>query len=174
MTRLSLYSEQAGPTKQHFVSMLTRDGSLNDTLLDNCLNGAMRIADGDTVDYAQRIVRIKLARDEFSIKDNCGGILSEVAINYAFKMGQEPDDEWDSDSETTCIEVVRHLGKLNRQRCEERQAAAPTSTGRTSPGRGQALGHGTLALVDASEAEPKSAKAKAATRAKRASRRSFR
>lgn len=75
---------QASPTKQFFVSMLTRDISLDDAildLLDNCLDGAMRIADGDTVDYADHFVKIKLTRDEFSIEDNCGGIPREVAIN---------------------------------------------------------------------------------------------
>lgn len=36
---------QASPTKQFFVSMLTRDISLDDAILDlidNCLDGAMR------------------------------------------------------------------------------------------------------------------------------------
>lgn len=101
--RQSADTAQASPTKQFFVSMLTRDISLDDAildLLDNCLDGAMRIADGDGVDYAQHFVKIRLARDEFSIEDNCGGIPREVAINYAFKMGREPDDERDSDTET--------------------------------------------------------------------------
>lgn len=94
---------QATPTKQFFVSMLTRDISLDDAildLLDNCLDGAMRIADGNKVEYAQHFVKIKLAKDYFSIEDNCGGIPRDVAINYAFKMGREPDDDRDSDTET--------------------------------------------------------------------------
>ena len=40
---------QASPTKRFFVSMLTRDISLADAildLLDNCLDGALRLADG--------------------------------------------------------------------------------------------------------------------------------
>jgi hypothetical protein len=94
---------QASPTKQFFVSMLTRDISLDDAildLLDNCLDGAMRIADGKRVDYAQHFVKIRLAKDYFSIEDNCGGIPRDVAINYAFKMGREPDDNRDSETET--------------------------------------------------------------------------
>jgi hypothetical protein len=94
---------QASPTKQFFVSMLTRDISLDDAildLLDNCLDGAMRIADGDKVDYAQHFVTIRLAKGEFVIEDNCGGIPRDVAVNYAFKMGREPDDDRDSDTET--------------------------------------------------------------------------
>jgi hypothetical protein len=94
---------QASPTKRFFVSMLTRDISLADAildLLDNCLDGALRLADGKEVDYAQHFVKIRLAADHFSIADNCGGIPREVAKNYAFKMGREPDDDRDSESET--------------------------------------------------------------------------
>ena len=46
MTRPSTGTAQASPTKQFFVSMLTRDISLADAildLLDNCLDGAMRL-----------------------------------------------------------------------------------------------------------------------------------
>lgn len=94
---------QASPTKRFFVSMLTRDISLEDAildLLDNCLDGALRLANGGNVEYAQHFVRIKLAKDQFSIEDNCGGIPRDVAINYAFKMGREPDDTRDDDTET--------------------------------------------------------------------------
>src|SRR5581483_10252834 len=94
---------QASPTKQFFVSMLTRDISLDDAildLLDNCLDGAMRIADGHKVDYGQHFVKIALAKDQFSIEDNCGGIPRDVAINYAFKMGREMYYNGASDTET--------------------------------------------------------------------------
>lgn len=94
---------QASPTKQFFVSMLTRDISLDDAILDlvdNCLDGAMRLANGSNVNYAKHYVKIRLAKDQFSIEDNCGGIPREVAKNYAFKMGREPDDDRDSDTET--------------------------------------------------------------------------
>jgi hypothetical protein len=101
--KLSTDRAQATPTKQFFVSMLTRDISLADAildLLDNCLDGAMRIANGGKVDYAKHFVRIELAEDHFSIEDNCGGIPRDVAINYAFKMGRDSDDDRDSESET--------------------------------------------------------------------------
>ncbi|KYF96093.1 hypothetical protein BE20_43205 [Sorangium cellulosum] len=94
---------KAVPTKQFFVSMLTRDISLDDAILDlidNCLDGALRLADGEAVDYGKHFVKIKLSKEQFSIEDNCGGIPREVAINYAFKMGREPDDDRDSDTET--------------------------------------------------------------------------
>ncbi len=94
---------QAIPTKAFFVSMLTRDISLEDAildLLDNCIDGALRAANGGEVDYGKHEVNISLSEEEFSIQDNCGGIPREVAKNYAFKMGREPDDERDNDSET--------------------------------------------------------------------------
>lgn len=83
--------------------MLTRDISLDDAildLLDNCLDGALRLANGKDVNYARHFVKIKLAKNEFSIEDNCGGIPREIAKNYAFKMGREHDDDRDSNTET--------------------------------------------------------------------------
>jgi hypothetical protein len=93
----------AVPTKQFFVSMLTRDISLADAILDlvdNCLDGALRRADGVEVDYSKHSVSISLSRNEFCIKDNCGGIPREIAKNYAFKMGREQGDDRDSEKET--------------------------------------------------------------------------
>jgi len=91
------------PTKQFFVNMLTRDIKLEDAildLLDNCLDGALRDANSNVVDYSKYWVRINLTADKFSITDNCGGIPREVAKNYAFKMGREPGDSRDIDNET--------------------------------------------------------------------------
>ena len=91
------------PTKEFFVSMLTRDISLIDAILDlidNCLDGALRSAGGDAVDYIKHTVKIEMNADRFFIQDDCGGIPRNVAKNYAFKMGREPDDIRDSESET--------------------------------------------------------------------------
>lgn len=52
MTKLTNDQAQASPTKQFFVSMLTRDINFADVildLLDNCLDGALRHADGGIV-----------------------------------------------------------------------------------------------------------------------------
>ena len=49
----------AVPTKQFFVSMLTRDISLADAILDlidNCLDGALRIAGKKTPDYSKHTI----------------------------------------------------------------------------------------------------------------------
>lgn len=101
--KLSEDTAKAVPTKQFFVSMLTRDITLDDAILDlidNCLDGALRLAGGEDVDYRKHFVKIKLSKEQFSIEDNCGGIPRDVAINYAFKMGRDPDDDRDSDAET--------------------------------------------------------------------------
>lgn len=111
----------AVPTKQFFVSMLTRDINLADAILDlvdNCLDGALRVTDGKVVDYSRHFVKINLTADHFSIADNCGGIPREVAKNYAFKMGREPDDERDSDTETIGMYGVgmkRAIFKMGRE-----------------------------------------------------------
>jgi Histidine kinase-, DNA gyrase B-, and HSP90-like ATPase len=121
MTKLSNDEAQASPTKQFFVSMLTRDISLADAILDlidNCLDGALRLADGGRVDYAKHFVKIELANDHFLIEDNCGGIPREVAKNYAFKMGRDADDERDSESETIGMYGVgmkRAIFKMGRE-----------------------------------------------------------
>jgi len=103
MTKPSADHAQASPTKQFFVSMLTRDINLADAildLLDNCLDGAMRLANAQEVDYSKHWVNIEIAKDHFLITDNCGGIPRDVAKNYAFKMGRETDDDRDSEAET--------------------------------------------------------------------------
>lgn len=103
MAKNSVDSAQATPTKRFFVSMLTRDISLADAildLLDNCLDGAMRLANGVEVDYTKHFVKIEMDKDHFLISDNCGGIPREVAKNYAFKMGRDRDDERDTDAAT--------------------------------------------------------------------------
>jgi len=111
----------AVPTKQFFVSMLTRDISLADAILDlvdNCLDGALRAANGGEVDYAQHFVKITLDNAYFSIEDNCGGIPREVAKNYAFKMGREPDDNRDAENETIGMYGVgmkRAIFKMGRE-----------------------------------------------------------
>lgn len=112
---------QASPTKQFFVSMLTRDISLDDAildLLDNCLDGALRLAKGEKVDYSKHFVKIELTGERFSMADNCGGIPRDTAIKYAFKMGREIDEKRDSDTETIGMYGVgmkRAIFKMGRE-----------------------------------------------------------
>jgi hypothetical protein len=90
MIKTTTDQAQASPTKRFFVSMLTRDINLADAildLLDNCLDGARRLADGGNVDYAQHFVKTQLVADHFSIEDNCGGIPLKVAKTTPLKQG---------------------------------------------------------------------------------------
>jgi hypothetical protein len=89
----------ASPVKSFFVSWLTRDISLEDSildLLDNCVDGILRSQnkkDGPRP-YEGFRAEIEFKKDLFSISDNCGGIPWSMH-SYAFRMGravtQEPD-----------------------------------------------------------------------------------
>ena len=85
----------ATPTKDFFVSMITRDIALEDCLLDlidNCLDGAQRMVaeDGELGSGRYSGYRAELTFDTTSlnIKDNCGGIPLALAENYAFHFGR--------------------------------------------------------------------------------------
>ena len=117
----NLGQAEASPTKRFFVSMLTRDIGLDDAildLLDNCLDGALRAANGEEVDYTAYAVDIEISEDHFKIADNCGGIPIDIARKYAFKMGRDSDDDRDDESETIGMYGVgmkRALFKMGTQ-----------------------------------------------------------
>jgi len=85
------------PTKAFFINMLTRDIALNDAildLLDNCLDGVVRIkgADNKKIDreyYKGYSAKITISTNSFEIEDNCGGIPRKVAEDHAFRMGRD-------------------------------------------------------------------------------------
>jgi len=83
---------KASPTKAFFVQMLVKDVSLISAvmdLVDNCIDGAMRIRGDGRFDNLS--VWIKLNQDEFEIKDNCGGMSVKLAKEDAFKFGRSTD-----------------------------------------------------------------------------------
>ncbi|GIU15780.1 MULTISPECIES: ATP-binding protein [unclassified Shewanella] len=76
----------AEPTKDFFISMLTRDISLLSALvdlIDNSVDAALL-----TGGFVGKNIEIEINKDYFSIKDNCGGISKLAAENYAFKFGR--------------------------------------------------------------------------------------
>src|SRR5712692_3843818 len=86
----------ASPVKDFFVSMLTRDLSLTDAildLLDNCVDGIHRShqVHSDKQPYKGKKAEIKVDSSSFMIHDNCGGIPWSLH-DYAFKMGRKKDD----------------------------------------------------------------------------------
>lgn len=99
----------AFPAKRFFVEMLTRDIELQDAildLLDNCVDGAMRLNQGRKVDgmrpYAGYEAKLTLDHASFKISDNCGGIPRDLAEKYAFRMGR-PDSGRDPNLATVGV-----------------------------------------------------------------------
>ncbi len=79
------------PTKELFIYMLTRDVKLEKAiidLMDNSIDAALEKATGN--DLSPFRIDITINKDEFMIKDNCGGIDIDIARDYAFKFGR-PD-----------------------------------------------------------------------------------
>lgn len=82
---------KANPAKRFFVEMLTRDIDLDDAildLLDNSLDGLLRITKADNSKYSNYKVEIFIDKNKFEIRDNCGGIPTDIAQEYAFRMGR--------------------------------------------------------------------------------------
>ena len=89
----------ASPVKSFFVHMLTRDISLEESildLLDNCVDGILRSrpANSELKPYSGFHAEIELKKDSFMISDNCGGIPWRLH-DYAFRMGRPSDRKLD-------------------------------------------------------------------------------
>jgi Histidine kinase-, DNA gyrase B-, and HSP90-like ATPase len=91
----------ANPTKAFFVRMITRDIALEDCILDlvdNSVDGAWRLEGGRPMglhkgaDLSAYRVDINTGGGRFSIKDNCGGIDLDDAVEYAFTFGRKEDE----------------------------------------------------------------------------------
>lgn len=81
----------ASVSKDFFVEMLVRDIALEmaiHDLLDNCIDGALRLRGNDKTSFEGLEVDIKCSSDYFEISDNCGGIDVDTARNYAFCFGR--------------------------------------------------------------------------------------
>jgi hypothetical protein len=91
---------KGNPSKTFFISMLTRDISLADCildLLDNSVDGIGRslrrrvLSPPPESKFEGYQVEIRFDANEFVITDNCGGIPIDIARSYAFRFGK-PDD----------------------------------------------------------------------------------
>jgi len=86
-------SISAEPTKSFFVDMLVRDIPLEQAVLDlvdNCVDGAKRLAKQAERPYEGCSVEITIDKTQFRILDNCGGFDVETAREYAFRFGRPP------------------------------------------------------------------------------------
>jgi len=84
----------ASPTKNFFISMLTKDIDLIDAILDlvdNSIDGARRLRRDS--DYSGITIRIQVDRDHFRIADNAGGIPVKLAEKYVFRFGRPEEME---------------------------------------------------------------------------------
>lgn len=82
----------ASPTKDLFITMLVKDITLADAigdLIDNSVDGAKALRPDKN--YSGLSIEIEALPDHFIIRDNCGGIESDVARNYAFRFGRPKD-----------------------------------------------------------------------------------
>ena len=88
----------ANPTKSFFVSMITRDITLEDSILDlidNSIDGAWKSEGSRQIglehdtNLAAYTVSISADPDHFSIVDNCGGMTFDDAVNHAFSFGRK-------------------------------------------------------------------------------------
>lgn len=94
----------ANPTKEFFVRMITRDITLEDCILDlvdNSVDGAWRsegsrpMGLADDADLSPYTINIEASPARFSIRDNCGGMTLDDAVNHAFSFGRKALDEHD-------------------------------------------------------------------------------
>ena len=80
---------KAAPTKELFISMLTRDLTMNDAIgefVDNAVDGARALRPDKNYDGLQ--IDLEVNKDYFAITDNCGGIDVSLARDYAFRFGR--------------------------------------------------------------------------------------
>ncbi len=107
---------KASPTKEFFVSMLVKDILLKQAiieLIDNSIDGARSA--GNNHDFHGLFIDVQFTKDEFVIKDNCGGIPVDIASEYAFRFGR-PSSSYGK-GETTGIFGIgmkRALFKMGR------------------------------------------------------------
>lgn len=97
-------SALANPTKSFFVNMITRDITLEDCILDlidNSVDGAWRsegsrpMGLADDADLSAYRIDISAKETLFSIRDNCGGMTLDDAVNHAFSFGRKALDDHD-------------------------------------------------------------------------------
>ena len=100
MTDNNQMKASAEPTKRFFVEMITRDITLEDSILDlidNSIDSAWRVSGShhldleDKTDLSEFSIEICISEREFRIKDNCGGMTLGDATDYAFSFGRRLD-----------------------------------------------------------------------------------
>lgn len=94
----------AYPVKDYFIHTIIEDIDLQNCvldLLDNCIDGAKRVIAGRTTPEQPNGLHhfqatMTCSPDSFEIRDNCGGIPLDYAIDYAFHFGKRSDTPEDA------------------------------------------------------------------------------
>ena len=97
----------AYPARRFFISLITRDLTLEDAILDlidNSINCALRtlqydvdrieslISNTDSSPAQTLSIDIQVTSEKFSIQDTCGGISIEAAREHIFRFGRDAGD----------------------------------------------------------------------------------
>lgn len=116
------HSIRANPTKEFFITMLTRDIPLDRAILDlidnsvDAANSNNLLGDDTAIKNQSARIDIHFTNEKFMISDNCGGIPIEVAKNYAFRFGRPTDSPLTPNSVGQFgVGMKRTLFKLGRQ-----------------------------------------------------------
>lgn len=116
------HSIRANPTKEFFITMLTRDIPLDRAILDlidnsvDAANSSNLLNNDGTNQNADVKIDINFTNEKFVIIDNCGGIPIEVAKNYAFRFGRPTDSPLTPNSVGQFgVGMKRTLFKLGKQ-----------------------------------------------------------
>ncbi|WP_446831885.1 ATP-binding protein [Candidatus Foliamicus sp.] len=127
MNTPGMQKASADPTKRFFVEMITRDITLEDSILDlidNSVDSAWRNSGSppltldDSTDLSQFSISIFASESSFSIRDNCGGMTLDDAVNHAFNFGRRSDVQSDEYSIGVYgIGMKRAIFKIGRQIC---------------------------------------------------------
>lgn len=78
----------ADPTKEFFITMLTRDIPTDRAILD-LIDNSIDASISENID--DPLIEISISEDDFVIKDNSGGLDLDVARNYAFRFGRSSE-----------------------------------------------------------------------------------
>ncbi len=126
----------ANPERRFFIDLITRDISLEDAILDmidNAVDSLVRTnninlysefinpVEGTRLAPSAEIV-ITFSTKQFTVKDNCGGISYETALNDIFRFGH-PDPHRGASLSVFGIGMKRALFKLGRRIAIESHAS---------------------------------------------------
>lgn len=86
----------AEPNKEFFIEMLTKDINIDKAIFD-LIDNSIDAAKEKKHKINEKIIKITINEEKFIIYDNCGGIVKEDAIKYAFNFGRSKEYRKDNE-----------------------------------------------------------------------------